>query len=99
VLLEGDLVSLDLGINYKGYFSDSAVTVAIGRLDYKRRRLLEVTKRALQLGIKKAVAGNHLSDISHAIQLCAESEGFSVVRQFVGHGVGLDIHEEPHLKS
>jgi len=98
-LLEGDLVSLDLGINYKGYFSDCAVTVAIGKLDYKRRKLLEVTRKALQLGIKKAEAGNHLSDISHAIQACAEAEGFSVVRQFVGHGVGLSIHEEPEIPN
>ncbi|MCM8771279.1 MAG: type I methionyl aminopeptidase, partial [Candidatus Omnitrophica bacterium] len=98
-LKEGDMVSLDLGINYKGYFSDCAVTLPIGRIDARRRRLLAVTKKALELGIKKARPGNHLSDISYAIQSYVEAYGFSVVRQFVGHGVGLKIHEEPQIPN
>ncbi|MCM8780273.1 MAG: type I methionyl aminopeptidase [Candidatus Omnitrophica bacterium] len=99
VLKDGDLLSLDLGIDYKGYFSDCALTIPIGKIEGRRKKLLEVAKRALQLGIKKARPGNHLSDISNAIQSCVEAEGFSVVRQFVGHGVGLAIHEEPEIPN
>jgi len=96
---DGDLVSIDLGINYKGYFSDCAITVPVGKVTGERKKLVEVTKKALQLGIKQAEPENHLSDISSAIQSYVEAEGFSVVRQFVGHGIGLNIHEEPEIPN
>jgi methionyl aminopeptidase len=98
-LKDGDLVSLDLGVNYQGYFSDCAITVGVGRVTGERKKLIEVAKKALQLGIKQAEPENHLSDISSAIQTYVESEGFSVVRQFVGHGIGLNIHEEPEIPN
>lgn len=96
-LKEGDIVSLDLGINYRGYFSDAAITVAVGRIDSKAKRLIEVSKRALALGIKQARINNHISDISYAIQNYVEKNRFSVVRQFVGHGIGKQLHEEPEI--
>ncbi|MDD5044618.1 MAG: type I methionyl aminopeptidase [Candidatus Omnitrophica bacterium] len=98
-LKDGDLLSIDLGVNYKGYFSDCAITVGIGKVTGERKKLIEVAKRALQLGIKQAKPENHLSDISSAIQSYVESEGFSVVRQFVGHGTGLAIHEDPEIPN
>jgi len=98
-LLEGDILSLDLGINLEGYFSDAAVTLPIGRIDAKKKKLIEVTKKALSLGIKQARPGNHLFDISYSIQNHVEKNGFSVVRQFVGHGIGLKLHEEPEVPN
>lgn len=99
VLLEGDILSLDLGINYKGYFSDAAVTIPVGKVDNQSRKIIDVTRRALTEGIKQARAGNHLFDISHAIQAYVENHGFSVVRQFVGHGIGTALHEEPEIPN
>ncbi len=99
ILLEGDIVSLDLGINYQGYFSDAAVTVPVGRVDFRSSKLIEVTRKALSEGIRRAKADNHLSDISHAIQAYVEARGFSVVRQFVGHGIGVSLHEEPEIPN
>lgn len=96
---EGDIISLDLGINYRGFFSDVAVTLGIGKINSREKGLIEVTKKALSEGIKKAVADNHLSDISYAIQNYVESRGFSVVRQFVGHGIGKALHEEPEIPN
>lgn len=96
---ENDIMSIDLGINYQGYFVDAAITVAIGKIDAQKRKLLSVAKKALYEGIKKACAGNHLSDISWAIQNYVEKKGFSVVRQFVGHGIGLNLHEEPEIPN
>lgn len=98
-LKESDILSLDLGINYKGYFSDSAFTVAIGKVASRVKKLIEVTKQSLAEGLKAARAGNHLSDISHRIQSYVEDNGFSVVRQFVGHGIGSSLHEEPEIPN
>ncbi len=98
-LKDGDIIGLDLGLNYKGYFSDLAVTLGVGRLNSSVNRLIEVTKDALSQGIKQARPGNHLSDISYAVQKYVEKNGFSVVRQFVGHGIGLNLHEEPEIPN
>jgi len=99
VILEGDIVSIDLGVNYQGYFSDMAFTLPAGRVDENKRKLIEVTKKALDIGIKQARSGNYLSDISHSIQSFVEGYGFSVVRQFVGHGIGVALHEEPEIPN
>jgi methionyl aminopeptidase len=98
-LREGDIISLDLGINYKGYFSDAAVTLGIGKINLKSKKLIEVAKKALSLGIKEAYSSNRLFDISSAIQNYVERHGFSVVRQFVGHGIGRQLHEEPEIPN
>jgi len=98
-LLEGDLVSIDLGVNYKGYFSDAAVTVAVGKVSTDVNRLIKAAKDSLDAGIKQALPGNHLTDISNAIQSLVEAQGFSVVRQFVGHGIGLNLHEDPEIPN
>lgn len=98
-LKDGDIISLDLGISYEGYFSDAAVTVAVGKVDSGVKKLIEVTKSALSEGIKKARVDNHLYDISHAIQNFVERRNFSVVRDFVGHGIGLSLHEEPQIPN
>ena len=98
-LCEGDIIGIDLGVNYLGYFTDAAVTLGVGLVDPSLLKLVEVTKEALVEGIKKAVAGNRLSDISHRIQDFVEGNGFSVVRQFVGHGIGLSLHEEPEIPN
>ena len=98
-LVEGDIVSIDLGVNFCGYFSDSAVTLAVGKIEAKRKKLIDVAKRSLELGIKEAKQGNHLSDISSSIQKYVENNGFSVVRQFVGHGIGSNLHEEPEIPN
>ena len=97
--MEGDIVSIDLGVNYQGYFSDMALTLPVGRVDENKKKLIEVTRKALDTGIKQACAGNYLSDISHSIQSFVEESGFSVVRQFVGHGIGKALHEEPEIPN
>lgn len=99
VLKEGDIISLDLGINYRGYFTDAAVTLNLGRIDKRKKKLVEVTRIALSEGIKQARIDNHLSNISYAIQNYVEQHGFAVVRQFVGHGIGKDLHEEPEIPN
>jgi methionyl aminopeptidase len=99
VLKEGDIISLDLGIIFKGYFSDAAITVPVGKIDSRKKKLIEVARQALNRGIKQTKANNHLSDISCAVQRCIESSGFSVVREFVGHGIGLSMHEEPEVPN
>jgi methionyl aminopeptidase len=99
VLKDGDILSLDVGVNLNGFFSDSAVTVPVGRIDGRAKKLIQVTKEALYLGIKQARAHNCLFDISYAIQRHVESHKFSVVRQFVGHGIGRNIHEEPEIPN
>jgi len=96
---EGDIVSLDVGVNLNGYFGDGAITLPVGVVDREAKRLLEVTERALYVGIKKAKAGNRLFDISYAIQTWVEGHGFSVVRDYVGHGIGRDLHEEPQIPN
>ena len=98
-LKDGDIISLDMGINYEGYFSDAAVTVPVGKISPEVKKLIEVTRRALCEGIKRAVVENQLSDISYAIQDYVEKNGFSVVRQFVGHGIGAQLHEEPEIPN
>jgi len=98
-LKEGDIVSLDVGANLNGYFGDAAITFPVGEVDLMAKRLLEVTEKALYIGIDKAKAGNRLFDISYAIQTWVESNGFSVVRDFVGHGIGKDLHEEPQIPN
>ena len=99
ILQEGDIVSVDVGSTYKGYVSDAARTYAIGSVAPEAQRLIDVTRESFFAGIKFARAGNRLSDISHAIQVCAESAGFSVIRDFVGHGVGRDMHEDPQIPN
>jgi methionyl aminopeptidase len=98
-LKEGDIISLDLGINYEGYFSDIAITLGLGRVNPGARKLITITKAALFEGIKKARLNNRLSDISYAIQSYVERHGFSVVREFVGHGIGNSLHEEPEIPN
>ncbi|MDD5561339.1 MAG: type I methionyl aminopeptidase [Candidatus Omnitrophica bacterium] len=98
-ILDGDIVSIDLGVNYQGYFSDMALTLPVGQVGESKKKLIEVTRKALDIGIKQACAGNYLSDISHSIQSFVEGCGFSVVRQFVGHGIGIALHEEPEVPN
>ena len=98
-LKEGDILSIDVGVNRNGYFGDAAVTLPVGEVDLEARRLIEVTERSLYIGIEKAKAGNRLFDISFAIQQWVESHGFSVVRDFVGHGIGKSLHEEPQIPN
>ena len=98
-LKEGDIISLDLGVNFKGYFSDAAVTLPVGRVSREASKLIEVTKKSLSIGISQALVNNNLSDISYSIQEYVEKNGFSVVRQFVGHGIGVSLHEEPEIPN
>ena len=99
ILKSGDIVKVDIGANYKGYHGDSAWTYPVGTIDETTKRLLEVTEASLFEGLKHAKAGNRLSDISHAIQSYAEAEGFSIVREFVGHGIGKNLHEDPQIPN
>jgi methionyl aminopeptidase len=99
VLLEGDIVSIDLGLTHRGFVADSALSIGIGDMPADRQRLIDVTHESLWAGIQAARAGNHVSDISNAVQLHAEAAGFSVVREYVGHGVGRDMHEEPQVPN
>ncbi|MDE1919842.1 MAG: type I methionyl aminopeptidase [Candidatus Omnitrophica bacterium] len=96
---DGDIVSLDLGIIHEGYYSDTAVTVPVGNIAPALQRLIDVTKGSLSRGIEQARPGNRLSDISFAVQSFVEMHGFSVVRDFVGHGIGHDLHEEPEIPN
>jgi len=98
-LKEEDIVSIDVGVNLNGYFGDAAITLPVGEVDQGAKRLLEVTEKALHIGIETARVGNRLHDISHAIQKCVEAKGFSVVREFVGHGIGKNLHEEPQVPN
>jgi methionyl aminopeptidase len=99
VLREGDIVGIDLGATYKGFVGDAAITLGVGRISAEAERLIRVTERALQKGIAAARAGAPLGAVSHAIQMEAEGEGFSVVREYVGHGVGRQMHEEPQIPN
>jgi len=98
-LKTGDIISIDVGVFYKGYYGDAAATFAVGEVSPLAARLLEVTRESLYKGIEKAFPGNHLYDISAAIQAYAESQGFSVVRNYVGHGIGSEMHEEPQVPN
>ena len=99
VLNEGDIISIDVGVGYKGYFTDSATTVPVGAISAEAQRLLDVTKGALDAGIAAAVIGNHVGDIGAAVQAVVERAGFSVVRDLVGHGIGVEFHEEPQVPN
>jgi methionyl aminopeptidase len=96
-LRDGDLVKLDVGAIYEGFHGDAAVTVAVGEVSLEARQLMQVTEEALALGIETAQPGAHLYDIGAAIQRFVEAQGFSVVRQYVGHGVGRELHEDPQV--
>lgn len=98
-LKDGDIISVDIGAQYKGYHGDSAWTYQVGEISDEKKQLMEVTKQSLFEGLKYAKAGNHLSDISHAIQVYAESFGYGVVRDFVGHGLGKQLHEDPQIPN
>ncbi|HBH62480.1 MAG TPA: type I methionyl aminopeptidase [Nitrospiraceae bacterium] len=98
-LREGDIISLDIGVFYKGFYGDAAVTLPVGSVSNQAMKLISVTEKALEAGMERAVAGNRLSDISSAIQGCVEAEGFSIVRSFVGHGIGRELHEEPQIPN
>jgi methionyl aminopeptidase len=95
ILKAGDIISIDYGVCYKGFYGDAAITVAIGEVSQELVQLLQITRESLMLGIQQATPGNHLGDISTAIQFHAESHGYSVVKEYSGHGVGKSLHEEP----
>jgi methionyl aminopeptidase len=99
VLREGDIISLDVGASLGGYFGDSAVTLAVGQVSEHAATLLRVTEEALYKAIERARSGNRVSDIGHAVQQHVEAYGFSVVREFVGHGIGQRMHEEPQVPN
>jgi methionyl aminopeptidase len=99
VLKEGDIISIDVGVGYKGYFTDSATTVAVGTISAEAQRLLDVTQQSLEAGISAAKLGNHIGDIGAAVQAVVEEAGFSVVRDLVGHGIGVEFHEEPQVPN
>jgi methionyl aminopeptidase len=98
-LQDGDVLSIDVGVKKAGYFGDAALTIPLGQVGPEVQRLLEVTEKSLRAGIEKAVHRNHVSDISSAIQETVEKNGFSVVRDFVGHGIGKKLHEEPPIPN
>jgi methionyl aminopeptidase len=99
ILKEGDVASVDCGVLMNGYFGDSAFTFGIGEIAPSKKRLLTVTRESLMKGIEKAIAGNTLGDIGHAIQYHVETNGFSVVQEMVGHGIGKDLHEPPEIPN
>lgn len=99
ILQEGDIVSVDTVTILNGYYGDSAYTYAVGEIDEESKKLLEVTKKSREIGIEQAIVGNRLGDIGHAIQKYVEKEGFSVVRDYAGHGVGLAMHEDPMVPN
>ena len=98
-LKDGDIVSIDCGVSYGGFIGDTAVTVAVGPVDAETQRLLEVTEASLYAGIDQAIEGNRLGDVSHAIQQVVEQAGFTIVRDFVGHGIGREMHEDPQIPN
>ena len=99
ILQEGDIVSIDVGAFYKGFHGDCAATFACGAISTEARKLIDVTRQSFYEGMKAATKGNRVQDISHAIQTYVESNGFSIVRSFVGHGVGRQLHEEPEVPN
>lgn len=98
-LAEGDIISLDMGVKMNGFFGDSAVTVPVGRIPDQAAELLRVTRESLERGIEQVRLGGRVSDIGHAIQAHVEAHGFSVVREFVGHGIGASLHEDPQIAN
>ena len=99
ILREGDIVSIDLGAFYKGYHGDTAATVGVGSVSAEAQQLMDVTARCLELGIAQAIRGNRIGDIGAAVQQHAESFGYGVVREFIGHGVGAQLHEDPEVPN
>jgi len=99
ILRDGDIISLDVVVEYNGYIGDNATTVPVGAIASRTAQLLKVTEEALCLGIKQAVAGNRIGDISHTVQTYVEARGFGIVREMVGHGVGREMHEEPQIPN
>jgi methionyl aminopeptidase len=99
VLNRGDIISVDVGVIYKGYHGDAAITAAVGEVDAESQCLMAVTAEALRKGIEAAKPGNWTSDISRAIQECAEAQGYSVVREYTGHGIGRQMHEDPQIPN
>jgi len=97
VLKEGDILSLDFGVKYKGLMTDAAITVSVGKISPQAEKLIKVTKESLELAMKEVVIGNRLGDLGFIIQNCIESHGFKVVDGLCGHGVGIDVHEEPNI--
>jgi methionyl aminopeptidase len=98
-LKAGDVVSLDFGVKYEGYYGDAAITVGVGEVGEKARALITATEESLYAGIAKVKAGQRLSDISHAVQTVVEGAGFGVIREFVGHGIGRSLHEDPQIAN
>jgi methionyl aminopeptidase len=98
-LREGDILSMDFGVELDGYFADAALTVPVGKIEPEREKLLRVTRESLEHGIEKVRTGNRLGDISAAVQQWVEKNGYSVVREFVGHGIGTRMHEDPQLPN
>ena len=98
-LKKGDIISIDFGVEHRGYFGDSALTLPVGKINSTARRLLEVTEKSLELAIEQVQVGNRIADISGAVQRYVEDNGFSVVRQFVGHGIGSALHEGPEIPN
>lgn len=99
ILQEGDIIGLDIGMEYKGMFTDTAVTVGAGKISQEAQTLIKVTKKSLDLAIERFKEGNCLADLAEAIQTYIESEGFSIVRELVGHGVGKAVHEDPRVPN
>ena len=99
VLRDGDIIGIDVGAKIDGYYADAARTFAVGKIDAASQKLIDVTREATRRGIAKAVAGNRIGDISWAVQEYAEANGFSVVRDYVGHGIGRNLHEEPQVPN
>lgn len=99
VLVEGDIISIDVGAVVNGWIGDNAATFAVGRVSAEKQKLLEVTEASMWKGIEAALAGGHLGDIGHAVQSTAQAAGFGVVYQYVGHGIGTDMHEEPNVPN
>lgn len=98
-LQDGDIISVDIGAEYKGYHGDSAWTYAVGTITDQAKKLMEVTEQSLYKGLEQAVPGARLSNISHAVQAYAEAHGFSIVREYVGHGIGRNLHEDPQIPN
>jgi methionyl aminopeptidase len=99
VLREGDIISVDCGVILNGWYGDGAYTFPVGEIKEEVKKLLDYTKASLEEGVRKAVAGNRVGDVSHAVQIKAESGGFSVVRELVGHGLGKKLHEQPEVPN
>lgn len=99
ILREGDIVGLDFGVIYEGWYGDSARTVAVGKIDPRAQKLIDATRESLNRGIEQCYVGNHVFDIGHAVQNYVEPLGYSVVREFVGHGIGRALHEEPQVPN